>query len=593
MADKISAWSAGNIQLLKRCISYFMPYKWYVIFGSCSMLVVAPMDAAVAWLVKFITDDVLIAKELGNLKLAAIGILALLVIKSVCRFFQVYMMRTAGLKVLRDLRDDLFDRAIRLPVKFFADSQVGMLMSRILSDVSLIRQSLPSIIMLARSVLQGGALIGYVVYTNPRMAFWALIVLPAAVYPFLYFSKRLRQLGRKAQVKSADINSLLNESFHGVRVIKAFADEKREIERFRKQNSWLTWVFAKSVLSSELSSRIMELVGGLAVLLVLWFGGKSVIEGGMTPGELISFIAAVGMLYEPIKKIEASNQSIQSALVGAERVFELIDSPDIVSETSGDVVLEGKRASLQLENVRFGYLDDDRYAVDGVSLDIQPGQRVALVGPSGSGKTTLANLIPRFYDVQEGVIRINGVPVQDYTLESLRLNIGMVAQDTFLFNRSVTENIAYGPLAASREKVEDAARAAFAHDFILELSDGYETVLGERGVKLSGGQKQRLTIARALLKNPALLILDEATSALDTESERIVQSALDNLMKNRTSIIIAHRLSTVLTADKIVVMEKGRIVDQGTHQELLERCPLFQKLYELQFDTESITVACS
>jgi subfamily B ATP-binding cassette protein MsbA len=328
----------------------------------------------------------------------------------------------------------------------------------------------------------------------------------------------------------------------------------------------------------------MELVGAFGAGLVIWYGGMQVIEGHSTPGTFFSFMAAIIMLYDPIKKINTSYQDLQKALASAERAFDLLDSPKIIPEDGGTLQVEQPFQRLEIQDIRFSYPDTTVPALDGVSLEIRQGERVAIVGPSGSGKTTLANLLPRFYDVQEGAILLNGKSLSDYTLESLRLTMGIVSQDTFLFNMTIRENIGYVRGEHTQEDIERAARAAYAHEFILELPEGYDTVVGERGTKLSGGQKQRITIARALLKNPPLMILDEATSALDTESERIVQKALENLMADRTSIVIAHRLSTILNAHLIVVMEHGRIVGQGRHQQLLQTCPLYQKLYEMQFE---------
>lgn len=564
-------------------MAYFLPYKFKIFISFISMGFVAAATAGTAYLIQPAMDDIFINKDREALMLVPIAFVVVMLIKGFFRFLQTYLMNTTGLLVLERLRNDLFEKIVCLPMDFFEESQVGMLMSRILNDVMEIRQSLPSFIMMIREVVTIVALIGLVFYRDPYLAFFSVLVLPLAIYPFFFFGRKLRKLGRKNQVKISDINALLQEAFSGVKVIKAFANEKLESTRFEGENNRLVRIAIKQVLHSELSSRVMEIVGAFGIGLVLWYGGKEVIEGNSTPGTFFSFIAALIMLYEPVKKINSSNLTIQRALAGAERVFEILDSPEINTEKGGNRDLDLPFEKLEIKGLSFSYSSSESPVLKDINLDVKAGQKVAIVGPSGSGKTTLVNLIPRFYDSQEGSIKLNGRNLDDYTLKSLRLNIGMVSQETFLFNASVRDNIAYVDSSSSMESIITSAKTAFAHEFIEKLPEGYDTMIGERGVRLSGGQKQRLTIARALLKNPPLLILDEATSALDTEAERIVQLALENLMKDRTSIVIAHRLSTVLSADIIVVMERGKIVARGSHKELLESSPLYQKLYNMQF----------
>jgi ATP-binding cassette, subfamily B, bacterial MsbA len=573
-----------SLILVKRCIKYFLPFKGRLALAVLGMVVVAPCGAASAWLVKLAVDDVLINKDAVALKWVTIGIVLLMSLKGVFRFMQNYYMNTAGLLAINDLRNELYAKIVRLPMGYFNESQVGMLMSRVLNDVGLIRNSLPSMVMLTREFFTVIGLAFYVFYLDWRLAFWGTLVLPAALYPFIYYSKRMRKLGRRTQSRVSDVSVRLQEGLSGIRVIKGFARETFEIGRFCQENALLVESNNKQILASEQSSRVMETVGSFAAGLVLWYGGGRVIAGDLTTGALLSFLTALALLYDPIKRMNAANIDIQMALTGAERVFEILDKSDAIAETGGSVEVTGPFAVLAFESVRFSYQDTSRPALDGIDLLVKAGERIAIVGPSGSGKTTLANLVPRFYDPQEGRITLNGRPLAEYSLKSLRRSMGLVSQESFLFNATVRENIAYGTGGNyTQAEVEAAARAAFAHEFILELPQGYDTLVGERGVKLSGGQKQRLTIARAIMKNPPLLILDEATSALDTESERIVQLALENLMQDRTSIVIAHRLSTILTADLIVVMEDGRITDQGRHAKLLERCETYRRLYEMQF----------
>lgn len=577
--------------LIKRVLTYFKPYKMRIGIAILAMIVVALGEGATAYLVKPAMDDIFINKDRTALTFIPLLFIAVYLLKGAGRFWQQYLMQYCGLMVLEKLREELYRKIIRLPLRFFENNQVGMLMSRIIQDVTIIRTSLPSVIMIIRQGLTMIALICVVFYRDWFLAIWAVVVLPLAYFPFLFFGRKLRKLSRKNQAKIGDISVFLQEIFSGVRVVKAFANEKRETKRFEEENGRLVKNIINQALYSELSSPVMELVGALGMGLVIWYGGSLVIAGESTPGTFFSFMAGVILLYEPVKKINTANQDIQRAMAGAERVFEILDSEEVAVEQDGHVEFVPPFQRLEFSGVTFTYAQGDPPALDDVTLTIESGQRVAIVGPSGSGKTTLINLIPLFYRPQQGIIRLNGRPLEEYTLASLRLSIGMVSQDAFLFNTSIRENIAYARDRVVEEEVVRAAKAAYAHDFILELPEGYDTIVGERGVKLSGGQKQRLTIARALLKDSPLLILDEATSALDTESERIVQRALDNLMKGRTSIVIAHRLSTILNADKIVVMHKGKIVAEGSHAELVESCPLYAKLYRMQFQGEALDEA--
>ncbi|CCH49395.1 ABC transporter ATP-binding protein [Pseudodesulfovibrio piezophilus] len=574
----------GNRYLLKRSISYFSSYKLRVVIATVAMLLYAPIAPALGWLTKYVTDEVLIARDIETLKLCIFGLLFLIITKGILQFFQVYVMNSTGILVLKDMRRDLFDKIIRLPMPFFAESEIGMLMSRVVSDVVAVRQCLPSVIMFVRQVFTLLGLIGTVIYLDAYLAFWSLVVMPIAMYPIIFFGKKVRKYGRKMQSELSGVNVVLEESFSGIKVIKAFANECRESFRFNVENKKLCNAIIRQIFYSESSSRVMDFVSAGAGAAVLWIGGSRVIAGIITPGDLTAFLVCLVQLYEPVKKINMSNNQIQQGLAGAERVFDIFDSPEILMEESGNIEFNGTLAELKFDNIHFSYPNAQKAALDGVSLSIEAGQRVAVVGPSGSGKTTLVNLLPRFYSPQQGDITLNGVPLQDYTLPSLRLGLGLVSQDTFLFNDTIKANIAYAREEYDQAEVEKAAKAAFAHDFIMEMPEGYDTIVGEGGVKISGGQKQRLTIARAIMKNPPLLILDEATSALDTESERVVQEALENLMQGRTSIVIAHRLSTILTADVIVVMEHGRIIATGTHTELLAACPLYDRLYKMQFD---------
>jgi len=572
-----------SLKLFKRCLSYFWPYKFRIFISLISMAIVAACSAAAAFLVKPALDDIFINKDKQALIFIPIALVVVFIIKGIFRFLQNYEMNYCGLKVLETLRNELHSKIVRLPIYFFDENQTGMLMSRILSDVTLIRASLPSLVMLIRQVLTMLGLLFVVFYRDPYLATFAVLVLPVAVYPFIYFGKKLRKLGRKNQSKISDISSFLQEIFSGIKVVKAFSTEEKEDKNFQKENSRLVNIAIKEIKYNELSSPVMEFIGAVGAGLVVWYGGSQVVAGESTPGTFFSFMTALVMLYDPLKKLTSANLTIQKALAGAERVFQILDSPELAIERAGEKELKPPFKELVFKDVTFTYPGSEKPALQNINLTIKNGEKVAIVGPSGAGKSTLVNLIPRFYIQQKGTIFLNGLPLEEYSLTSLRLFMGIVSQDNFLFNTTIRENIRYGLTEASEEEVIAAAKAAYAHDFIMKLPQQYDTVIGERGVKLSGGQKQRITIARAILKNPPLLILDEATSALDTESERIVQKALDNLMAKRTSIVIAHRLSTVLSSDKIVVLNQGEIVAIGKHEKLLNSCELYRKIYEMQF----------
>lgn len=582
--------SFDNKYLLKRCLSYFLPHKGKLIIGFLSIFAVSGANAGTAYLVKPAMDEMFINQDRTSLYMIPIAFFVLIVGKGIFRFLQSYLMNMTGYLVLEQLRNDMFKKIVHLPLSYFEESQVGMLMSRILGDVAQVRNSIPAVVMLIREFITCFGLLGVILYMNWKLAIWAAVTLPITIYPIILYGKKLRKLGRKMQVQSANINTLTQERLSGIRVIKAFNMENEETKNFFDESHNIVRLSKKQILYSEISTRIMELIGGLAASLVLWYGGKQVLDGVGTPGSFFAFMASLIMLYDPIKKINNSNKTIQQSLASAERVFSLLDSPRVNKEESGDVLFDESFERLEIKNLNFAYPGTSHLVIKNLSLDVKKNQQIALVGHSGSGKTTLANLIPKFYEITDGEIFINGTSIKEYEVGKLRRSIGIVSQDTFLFNKTIRDNIAYGNSDVDQSVVETAAQAAFAHEFIMDLPEGYDTIVGERGVKLSGGQKQRLTIARALVKNPPLLILDEATSALDTKSERIVQKALENLMSDRTSIVIAHRLSTVINSDRIVVMQNGEIVDIGSHEELLNRCDYYKTLYTEQFSKQSSAV---
>ncbi len=575
-----------NTALLKQVLAYFAPYWPSITLAVICMFLVAGASAGIAFLSKPAWDEIFVTQDRQALIVYPLLFVVAFFIKGFFRYGQSYLMRWCGVRVLQCLRNELYEKIIRLPLGFFDSSQVGMLHSRIVMDVNAIGNSLPALVTLSRSVLEVIGYIGVAFYMAPGLASIAIFIFPLAAFPVFYFGKRLRAVSRRNQSKISDVSVVLNETFSGVHVIKAFATEDYESKRFQVENEKLTKIARKGIIFHEMSSPVMDIIGALGIAFVMWYCGGLVMGGELTQGQFISFIFAAGLTYSPIKKINSANLGIQRALAGAERVFALLHSADIAVEKQGETDFEQPFQELVLENVNFHYPGTDTLALKDINLTIKAGERVALVGPSGAGKSTLARLVPRFYEVEEGSISINNKPLAAYTLTGLRRHIGIVSQDAFLFNLSVKDNISYGQENAADQDIIAAAKAAYAHDFIKEMDEGYATLVGEQGVKLSGGQKQRITIARALFKNPSLLILDEATSALDTESESKVQAALDNLMKNRTSIVIAHRLSTIVHADKIVVMQQGEIVTMGTHRELLENCDIYKRLHAIQFQAQ-------
>ena len=580
--QKNQTYMPGNRQLLKRSLGYFIPFKKYIFFACIFMVLAGLCSAATAWLVKPALDEIFIAKNQDYLLYIPLAFIGVTLCDAGSRLLQNYLMQIAGLGVLETMREQLYHKVILLPLGYYEESRIGVLMSHIINDVGAISHSMPAIVMVVRQIITLVSLVCVVIYQNPKLAFWALIVLPFAYYPFIYFGRRMRKLSRKSREKTGDITALLQEMLSGIRVIKAFGTEEQEKIRFDKENKRLLRLSIKQSLASEFSSSTMLFISSLGVGLVLWFGGKQVIDDQMTAGTFFSFVAALMLMYDPVKKLSVANLNIQNALAGADRVFSILDNPALCIEKGGERKLEDSFKELRFDHVGFAY-ETGATALDSINFSIKSGERIALVGPSGAGKTTLVNLIPRFYDPREGKLLLNGHALAEYDLGSLRRQIAIVSQDNFLFNMTVFDNIAYGQSSPDRDACIAAAKAAYAHEFIEAMPEGYDTIIGERGIKLSGGQKQRLTIARAIMKNAPLLILDEATSALDSESEKIVQKALDNLLKNRTSIVIAHRLSTIINADRILVMSKGKILAQGPHDELLHASPLYAKLYQMQF----------
>ncbi|AAR35636.1 lipid A export permease/ATP-binding protein MsbA [Geobacter sulfurreducens] len=566
----------------KRILHYSKPYWWRIVISMAASLCVGGTDAAIAWMVEPLLKKIFSERDMTIFILVPVALIIVFLFRGVARFLQGYYVQTAGQLAIQDIRNEVYRKQIGLPLRYFTDNPTGTLMSRIMSDVGQMQQGVANIVTsLLRDGVTAIGLLGVIFYRNWQLALITFIVLPLTAVPAQKIGKRIKNLAKQSLGQMGEITSILQETFSGIKVVKAFRQEKSVVDRFSRTNLGLYRYLRKSIKYESLHTPIMEIITSFGVAGVIWFGGSQVMDGKMTAPEFFSFLTAMVMLYGPIKKVLSAYNTVQQAMGAAERVFEVIDHPADIQDPPDPVEPGMVRGSVELRNVSFRY--DDEEVLRDVSFTAGRGEVVALVGPSGAGKTTVMSLIPRFYDVTGGAVLIDGIDVRRLRLDDLLCQIALVDQETILFNETIANNIRLGNPDATLEEVERAARSAFAHDFIMEMPEGYDTNIGDRGVRLSGGQRQRLCIARAILKNAPILLLDEATSALDTESEHMVQQALTNLMKNRTTLVIAHRLSTVLHADRIVVIDKGEVVEVGTNDELLARDGLYRKLYDMQF----------
>ncbi|MCM8789733.1 MAG: ABC transporter ATP-binding protein/permease [Candidatus Omnitrophica bacterium] len=504
-----------------------------------------------------------------------------LIIRSIFEFLHSYIMSDVGQKVVRDVKNLVYAKLQTLSLDYFTQKRSGELVSRITNDVRLIENAVSyAITDLLYQSLQVISFSALIFLINWRLALISIVVLPMVAIPIILVGKVLKRLSKRSQEKVADINSLLVETFSGVRIVRAFCAELREVERFKKQNQDYYKLAMKSVKRMILLGIATELIGIGMAIFIIFFGGRQVIRGELSFGVFVTFTAALLSLIRPFKKLSQVNAIMSQAQAASGRIYEVLEAKPSVVEQKQTINIDRFNDKITFEGVWFSYGETE--VLKDINLEVKKGQMLAIVGPSGTGKSTLVDLIPRFYDPVKGRVLIDGVDIRELSLKSLRSLIGIVTQETILFNDTIGANIAYGNFNASKDEIRRAALQAGAHDFIMVSANGYDTVIGDRGVKLSGGEKQRLAIARALLKNPSILILDEATSQLDSESERIVQKAIDKLIQGRTVFIIAHRLSTVRNAHKIIVLDKGRIVEQGTHTELINKGGLYSRLYEMQ-----------
>ena len=572
-----------------RLIRYLRPYKVRLVGAFLCSALVAGLSGMYAWLVRPVLDGIFISKDQTLLVLLPLAILAVAVLRGVFSYGQNYLMNYVGNQVVTDIRQELFLQLMRLPVRFHDANTSGRLLSRVINDVNLMANAVAGVL---KDLFQQGltflAMVGVIFYQSWKLAAVSVVVVPLSFYTMVRMGQRLRKLATRGQERIGDMASALQETLAGIRVVKAFGREDAEALRFRSNNQAFLRATMKAIQVSSLAASHMEVIGVIGVAAIIWYGGWLVIQGVMTPGAFFSFLAAMFMAYTPIRRLAGANNTIQQALSAAERVFGVLHLDNEPDVSRGLKDLPTLSRALEFRGVTFQYDQADLPAISGIDLTVQAGEVIALVGSSGSGKTTVVSLVPRFYEPTEGAVLIDGRDIREHTLRSLRAQIGIVSQQTILFDDTVRHNIAYGRPEATDEQIEDAAKAAYAHEFIRRLPEGYGTMIGENGVKLSGGERQRLAIARAILRDPPMLILDEATSALDSESERVVQLALSNLMKHRTTLVIAHRLSTIQNADRIIVLDRGRIVEIGTHEELLRRGGVYKRFHGMQFQTEDV-----
>jgi subfamily B ATP-binding cassette protein MsbA len=601
------------MNLYRRLLAMVKPYWLKLVGAMICMVFVSFLTAGQAFLVKPALDGVflkkeqipqwiktiiiqlhlsslLLKKDMEMLLLLPIAIILLFLFKGIFEYGQAYLMNYVGLRIVADIREKLYNHLQTLSLSFFTKTPTGILISRITNDVNLIQGSVSNTITgLVKDAFTVIGLIGVVIYRDWKLALMALFIFSLVIIPIKEFGKRLRKFSRKSQQRMGSITTFLHETIAGNRIVKAFNMEDYEKRRFAQENNRFFKIVFKRVKIRALSHPLMELLGGIAVAIIIWVGGYRVIQGELTPGAFFSFMTALFMLYAPIRDLNKVNLEVQEGLAAAIRVFELLDTAPEIKEEEGAVPLPPVSKGVDFQDITFRYGEET--VLKDISLRVNMGEVIALVGMSGAGKTSLVNLLPRFYDVEKGQILIDGHDIRKVTFRSLRDQIALVTQQTILFNDTIRNNIAYGNIhCCSDQEIIEAAKAAYAHDFIIKLPEGYDTLIGEQGVKLSGGERQRLSIARALLKNAPILILDEATSSLDSESETEVQKALDQLMRGRTVFVIAHRLSTIRNAHRIIVLSDGQVVEQGTHTELIALDGEYRRLYDLQFKDDGLRV---
>ena len=574
----------------KKILDLVFTYRIQLVTASLCMVVVAAANGSMAFLVKPVIDDIFVARDREMLILIPGLAVLVFLLKGMGTFGSEYLMNYIGERIIRFFRNALYERITDLPLAFIHKEKTGALMSRITNDVNIVKGMVSTaVINIFRDFFSIIAFLFVIFYRDWQLACGAFVVLPLAFYPILVFGRRVRRFSTGTQETMAELNSFLHETFTGSKIIKIFNLQAFEKQRFREKTGRLFQLEMKKVMVKALSSPVMEFLGGLGIAFIIWFGGLRVINGTSTPGIFFSFLTAVMMLYDPVKKVSKLNNTIQEGAAAAARIFDVLEEEQAIKEKLAPVILRGRTLDVAFEDVCFSYGPDEAPALKNISLTAAPGEVLALVGMSGGGKTSLVNLIPRLYDVTAGRVTVGGKDVRDLSIASLRDHISIVTQEPILFNETVRDNIRYGRMDATDAEIQAAAESAYAHDFISGFPKGYDTLIGELGSRLSGGEKQRICIARALIKDAPVLILDEATSALDSQAEQVVQKALENLMKGRTSFVIAHRMSTIDYASRIVLLKNGTIAEQGTREQLMARKGMFYTLTTLQSVPEART----